>query len=71
MESAGESKQAISAVVKAYTESGVKKKVTSEPVGPTKDITDSSTETAPASLISSDSQQSDFDSTKPRGAGRS
>ena len=61
MESAGESKQAISAVVKAYTESGVKKKVTSEPVGPTKDITDSSTETAPASPISSDSQQSDFD----------
>ena len=65
MESAGESKQAISAVVKAYTESGVKKKVTSEPVGPTKDITDSSTETAPASPISSDSQQSDFDNTKP------
>ena len=37
----------------------VKKKVTSEPVGDTKDTTASTTEQAPASPTSSDSQQSD------------
>jgi hypothetical protein len=59
MEAAGESKQTISAVVKAYTESEVKKKGISEPVGDTEGTMDSTTEQAPASPFFLDSQSSD------------